>query len=220
MSFTFEERPSEVPLVHAVWRTESDHARMFTSVAVSRWEMVLTKLKGSTTLSVRGAETKATRAPVPADGEFFGIVFNHGAFLSDLPTAELVNHAIHMPQAGRNSFWFRGRAWQFPNFENADTFVRRLLRAGALEHDQVVIDALRGRPSQLSLRSVRRRFQRATGLTPGLLRQIERARQAAALLQSGAPILDAVNEAGYFDQPHLTRALKRFIGHTPAEIWA
>jgi len=27
-----------------------------------------------------------------------------------------------------------------------------------------------------------------------------------------------VYEAGYFDQPHLTRALKHFIGLTPAQI--
>jgi AraC-like DNA-binding protein len=29
---------------------------------------------------------------------------------------------------------------------------------------------------------------------------------------------DVVYEAGYFDQPHLTRALKHFIGQTPAQI--
>jgi AraC-like DNA-binding protein len=27
-----------------------------------------------------------------------------------------------------------------------------------------------------------------------------------------------VQEAGYFDQPHLTRAFRRFIGWTPAAI--
>ncbi len=31
-------------------------------------------------------------------------------------------------------------------------------------------------------------------------------------------ILDTVERAGYFDQPHLTRSLKRFIGQTPAQI--
>jgi methylphosphotriester-DNA--protein-cysteine methyltransferase len=50
------------------------------------------------------------------------------------------------------------------------------------------------------------------------VRQIERARYATTLLQQGVPILDVVYEAGYFDQPHLTRALKYFIGQTPAQI--
>jgi AraC-like DNA-binding protein len=31
-------------------------------------------------------------------------------------------------------------------------------------------------------------------------------------------ILDAVHQLGYSDQPHLTRALKRLTGHTPAQV--
>jgi methylphosphotriester-DNA--protein-cysteine methyltransferase len=55
-------------------------------------------------------------------------------------------------------------------------------------------------------------------LTHGAVRRIERARYATNLLQEGVPILDTVHEAGYFDQPHLTRSLKHFIGQTPAQI--
>ena len=73
-------------------------------------------------------------------------------------------------------------------------------------------------PKALSARTLRRRCLRATGLTPGLIRQIDRARQATALLQRGVSILDTVNETGFFDQPHLTRALRRFMGQTPGEI--
>jgi methylphosphotriester-DNA--protein-cysteine methyltransferase len=50
------------------------------------------------------------------------------------------------------------------------------------------------------------------------MRQIERARHAATLLKDGVSILDAVHEAGYFDQAHLTRSLKHLIGQTPVEI--
>jgi len=219
MSFTFDERASDVPLVQTVWRTESGQVHTFTSVAVSRWEIVVTRRKGKTTLTVRGPETRATRAAVPADARFFGIAFNHGAFMPDLPAGDLVDGAINLPDAGRDRFWLNGRAWQLPSFDNADTFVRRLVRAGVLVHDPVVDQALRGRPAAgLSPRSLRRRVVRATGLTPGAIRQIDRARQAAALLQAGVPIADAVSDTDYFDQPHLTRALKRFMGHTPAEI--
>jgi methylphosphotriester-DNA--protein-cysteine methyltransferase len=48
--------------------------------------------------------------------------------------------------------------------------------------------------------------------------QIERARYATNLLREGVSILDTVHQAGYFDQPHLTRSLRRRIGQTPAEI--
>ncbi len=49
-------------------------------------------------------------------------------------------------------------------------------------------------------------------------RQIERARYATLLLKRGDSIAAATHDAGYFDQPHLTRSLKRLIGQTPAEL--
>jgi AraC-like DNA-binding protein len=38
------------------------------------------------------------------------------------------------------------------------------------------------------------------------------------MLERGVPILDTVDQAGYADQPHLTRAMRRFWGYTPAQI--
>jgi methylphosphotriester-DNA--protein-cysteine methyltransferase len=70
----------------------------------------------------------------------------------------------------------------------------------------------------MSSRTVRRRFLLATGLTPKAIQQIERAQKAAALLEQGVSILDAVYQAGYADQPHMTRSLRRFTGQTPAQI--
>ena len=70
----------------------------------------------------------------------------------------------------------------------------------------------------MSLRARQYRVLRSTGLSQRTIRQIKRARFAATLLKRGTPILDTVTEAGYSDQPHLTRSLKRFIGCTPAEI--
>ena len=69
-----------------------------------------------------------------------------------------------------------------------------------------------------SLRTVQRRFLQATGLILNDFHQIERARHATSLLKQGLPIIDTVYEAGYFDQPHLTRSLKHFIGLTPAQV--
>jgi AraC-like DNA-binding protein len=209
---------SASPLVQTVWRTHSERAGTFTSVAVSRWEMVVTRLRGQTTLTVRGPETRATRAPIPPEAAFFGITFNHGAFMPHLPPQQLVDGAINLPTAGARSFWLHGRIWRFPRFEDADSFVGRLVREGVLVHDRVVGDVLAGRPAGLSARSLRRLCLRATGLTPGVIRQIDRARQATARLQRGVSILDTVNDSGYFDQAHLTRALRRFAGHTPAAI--
>ena len=58
----------------------------------------------------------------------------------------------------------------------------------------------------------------ATGITHRRLLTIERARRAAMLLREGVSILDTVHQAGYFDQAHLTRAVRALIGTTPAEL--
>ena len=64
-------------------------------------------------------------------------------------------------------------------------------------------------------RSVQRRFLRATGMSHNRLRQVERARRATTLLREGMPPLEVAFESGYFDQAHLTRRFKDFLGTTP-----
>ena len=88
-------------------------------------------------------------------------------------------------------------AWEFPGYENADTFVNRLVREGLLVHDPVIDVALREQPQLMSRRTVQRRFLRATGLTYSGVFQIQRARYATSLLKQGVSILDTVEQAGY-----------------------
>jgi methylphosphotriester-DNA--protein-cysteine methyltransferase len=97
-------------------------------------------------------------------------------------------------------------------------FVDRLVRKGLLARDPVVDAASQGQLKDCDPRTLQRHFLWATGLTQSSLRQIERARYATYLLQQGVSILDTVEQAGYFDQPHLTRSLKYLIGQTPAQI--
>ncbi len=87
-----------------------------------------------------------------------------------------------------------------------------------LVSDPVVKAVLAHQPLEMSLRTVRRRFVLATGLPYKTIAQIERAKQAAALLEQGISLIDAAYQAGYADQPHMTRALKQYIGYTPALI--
>ncbi len=219
MIFTFEERPSDSPFVERIWRTQSERTGDFLSVAASQWELVVSKYHGETTVTVRGPETKVTSLHVTLVGsEFFGIIFKYGTLMPHLPASDLVDGDVNLPDASGKSFWLDGSAWQIPNYENADTFVDRLVRKETLIHDPIVESALRGEPQELSPRSIQRHFVQATGLTQGTIRQIERARYATMLLQQGVSILDTVERTGYSDQAHLTRALKYLIGKTPAQI--
>jgi AraC-like DNA-binding protein len=211
-------RLSDSPLVETIWRSHSSEAGPFVSIASSRWEMIVAQHDGRTYFSVRGPETHPTIAHCPPGGNWLGIVFKHGVFMPHLPVLELVNGGIELPKASDRSFWLHGSAWEFPTFENVDTFVARLVRDEMIVRDPIVESTLQARAVDLSPRSVQRRFLRATGLTHGAVSQIERAHLAAALLQQGVSILDTVELAGYADQPHLTRSLKRLIGLTPAQL--
>jgi hypothetical protein len=219
MIFTFDERPSDSPFVERIWCAQSERAGDFLSVAASHWEMVVSKYRGQATMTVRGPETIPTSMHVNLVGsEFYGIIFKYGVWMPQFPISDLVDGDVDLPDASSKSFWLNGATWQFPNYENADTFVDWLVREGILVCDPVVESALRGERLELSTRSVQRRFLQATGLTHGSIRQIERARHATMLLQEGISILDTVEQAGYSDQAHLTRSLKHLIGKTPAQI--
>jgi AraC-like DNA-binding protein len=214
-----DERLSDSPFVDRIWHSRSAGGGEFVSTAGSHWEMVVTRGPDRTTVTLRGPETKATPAFCPPDSEFLGIVFKAGAFMPRFPVSMVMDRRdLNLPLASGSAFWLESSVWELPDFENADTFINRLERAGLLVRDPMIEVALREQPHTLSRRTIQRRFLQATGLTYNAFYQIQRARYATTLLKQGMSILDVVEKAGYADQPHMTRALKHLIGRTPAQI--
>lgn len=215
----FEERASDHPFIERVWRCHSDRGDTFLSVSANSFEMAITRLEGKSFLTLRGPETAATTLDCPAEGQWVCIRFRPGTFMPRFLPGSLRNHQdVTLPPATVRSFWLNGSAMEYPNFDNAETFVGRLAKSGLVSRDLIVKDTLLRRPSELSLRSAQRHFLRSTGVSYATFRQVERARYATILLREGVSILDVVSRLGYFDQAHLTRSLKRFIGETPARI--
>ena len=215
----FVDRPSDSPLLERVWRSHSEQAGAFHSIATCHWVIVVTRLEGKISLTVRAPETKATMADCPARGEWFGVLFKLGTFMPLMRSGDLRDrNGVTLPNATKHSFWLNGSAWEFPNFENMETFVNRLARKGLIGRDRIVEGAIRGELQRVTMRTEQRRVRHVTGLTAGAIHQIERARRATGLLRQGTPILDVAHEAGYYDQAHLTRSLQRFIGQSPARI--
>jgi hypothetical protein len=219
MLITFADRPSDSPFIERVWRSHSDRAGVFHSIAACHWGVVVCRLEGRTSLIVRGPETKATMADCPPEGEWFGVRFKLGTFMPLMRCGDLRDrNDVMLPNATHRSFWLTGSAWEFPTFENAETFVERLVRKGLIVSDRIVEGAIRGELQNITTRTEQRRVLRVTGLTRGAIHQIERARRATILLRQGTPILDVVHKTGYYDQAHLTRSLQRFIGQSPAQV--
>jgi hypothetical protein len=218
MSIIYEERSSDSPYVETITRgwTVSDGSAI--RPAETHWHMVFVRHDGRAQPLVVGPWTGAGVASWGKDAEILWIKFKLGTFMPHLPVRHLLDRETILPGAAQQSFWLKSSAWRFPDFDNVETFVDRLARDELLVCDPVVNAALRNQLPDISARTVRHRFLRATGLTQSHIHQMKRAQQAAALLQQGVSILDTVFEAGYYDQSHLTRSLKRFVGYTPAEI--
>ncbi len=218
MDLICDELGSDSPYIETIWHSLSETAGPFISMAEAHSGLVITRFRGRATLTLRGPETRATPARNHAEAEFIGIRFKPGVFMpAFLPHSLMDRQDVALPDAGAHSIWLQGSTWEIPALENVDVFVHRLVQAGLLAYDPVVREALQEHRVDLSPRTVQRRFLQATGLTHTALRQIERARLAVSLLTRGTSILDTVARAGYFDQAHLTHALKHYIGITPAQ---
>jgi len=120
MIFTIEETPSDSPFVERIWRAHSERDGMFLSIAMSHWEMVVTRNLGKTTLTLRGPETKATPLYCPSSGEWLGIRFKLGTLLPYLPASNLVdvqdylNDLLFTPDAllmGKKTYEFFAQVW-------------------------------------------------------------------------------------------------------------
>lgn len=218
MAILHEERLSDSPLVESIWYTQAISDGCDIVSADVSWDMIISRQAGEPQLTVWGPMTKAVHIPHAAGSDAIGIRFKLGTYLTALPTYSQLNSGTPLPEAGSRTFWLSGSSWEYPNFENVETFIQLMERDGLLGRDPLVEAALQGDPQAISLRSIQRRFLRITGLTQRYIRSIERAQQAVSLLGQGTTILDAAFEAGYADQQHMTKALKLLMGQTPAQI--
>ena len=178
------------------------------------------RVRGATTVHLRGPQTRAMTLSCPRDAEYFGADFRLGAYLPMFPPARLTNlQDAVLPTLPDGRILLDGRAWEMPTPQNIDVFIDRLERADLLIFDPLIEELQHGGTVRaMSERTAQSRFVRAVGLSRRKLQLIERTRHAARLLRAGAAIADVVSDAGYYDQPHLTRTLRQLIGYTPAEL--
>jgi hypothetical protein len=201
-----------------VWTCTSEQVTQMTSVAAVCWGLVFWQLDGVAYASVSGPESRTGTAPVPQGATFTGIEFAVGTSPRFVPTPALVDRGIELPDATRRTFRLDGVRWETPGADDAEALVGRLVRAGAVVRDPLVAEVRRGHRPAVSDRTVERRFRAATGFTQGAVRQIERARSASARLAAGVDVAEVVAGMGYFDEPHLARALRRYVGRTARQL--
>lgn len=219
MPSSFDQASALTPHIETIWHTRSEQASSFTSEATSHWELVFTTREGKTTVFARGPETRASEADALEDADYLGITFRLGTFMPHLPLKMLRDRQDPaLPAASSTAFWLHGSAWELPTLATADIFAERLVRQGILVRDPLVETVLTGGAPSVSLRTLQQRFLQATGIPHKTVQQIARAKRAVSLLERGAPIADTALRLGYYDQAHLTNALRHFVGKSPTQI--
>ena len=218
MGFISKERQSDSLYVESVAHGHSVSPGYSIRPAICQWHLVALRYRGGARMIVSGPWTAAGPITYGDGADLLWIKLRLGVYMSHWPARDLLDHETALPEAVCASFRLDGATWQIPDCENVETFIARLARAGILARDPVVAAALEGDEPAWSPRAQREHFVRATGLTRGHIRQVERAQRARALLEGGASITETVYQAGYYDQPHLTRALRRWTGRTPAQL--
>jgi methylphosphotriester-DNA--protein-cysteine methyltransferase len=138
--------------------------------------------------------------------------------MSQLPGEKLLDKVEVLPNADDNHFVLFGHSLPFPTFDTAEQLVEEMIRLGLLKDNEIVSSVLQGSPKAKSKRAVQRHFIRTTGTTSKQLQQISRAQQAVRLLKQGEKPADAAANAGFTDQSHLSRSLKKIMDSAPSDV--
>ncbi|MCA9908008.1 MAG: AraC family transcriptional regulator, partial [Anaerolineae bacterium] len=154
MSIIFQERESESPYVQTVTHGYTASAGSTVRPAEAHWHMVIVKLEGETRLLAVGPWSSAGIASWGEGAEIVWIKFRLGTFMPHLPVNKLINNETLLPGAASNRFWLKGAAWQFPDHEDAETFVNQLVREDILASDPVVSAALGDHLPEMPSRTV------------------------------------------------------------------
>jgi hypothetical protein len=182
------------------------------------WDFVVMKTAAGVMVLRTGLTTAAVSHQFAAGDEILAISFKASSYMSLMPGETMRDEGIILPGIGQDRFWLGTDVLEIPTFETVDRFVDKLLRNSIVEDNRVVASVVSGHPMAMSERTMQRHFLKTTGLTYKAFTQIERARQAIALLQQGRPAADVAFALGYADQPHMIRSLKAIMGQTPKQV--
>src|SRR4051794_7853204 len=177
-------------------------------------------------LAVAGPATQVARPHTAPEPTKLGVRFRMGAAGAalGLPADELLDQVVPLSEiwGGRLdpprdlAGLVHTVAARLPHVDDLDPLARAAVVATARSEPGA---GELGRMLGLSERQLLRRFRRAVGYGPRTLARIMRFQRFLALAEGQPADLGRLAaDAGYADQPHLTREARRLAGRTPLEL--
>lgn len=209
--------PDDMPFVDSVAQITATTDQTFVAAPDGSWGIVIIKRASGTHVLLTGITTRPLTLDIREGDQITSLAFKPGWFMPH--TGLAANEAQTFQSLSGRSFWLNdSTSLEIPTFENAEAFIRRLQKEGWILQNEAVTAALEGSPKAMAQRTLQRHFLKTTGLTHNYLQQIYRANEAVALIKGGKSLPQVALEAGYADQPHMTRWLKHIIGSSPGDI--
>lgn len=219
MSQIHQSRTSDHPYIDRVWYSQNLTDGVYLATPDGSWDLIVgADQKGKKSMMLTGQATEPAYIPYQANTSAVVISFAPGVFLPSMTAQLLVDRAIMLPTVDDDHFQLADHTFAFPAFDNAEELVEQMITAGILQHDALVTSHTTAQPKAASKRAVQRHFVQTTGLTPHQLKQIQRAQEAVRLLKDGKKPSDAAADAGYTDQPHLSKSLKKIMHRKPSDV--
>lgn len=211
-------RGSPLDAIDTVWATQSISDGVYNATPDGSWDLIHVRAAdGRHIVFLTGQQSEPAAVPYEAGESSVVISFaaavrlNTGAIPSDAAVFE--NLAVIADR-----FLFNGLELPLPTFDNAETIVEQLISAGILVSDRIVQRAMGPDNFAASERTLQRHFRQTTGLSQKDFDQIRRAQEAVRLLKAGGRPADVAAAAGYADQAHMTKSIKRIMGRLPSQV--
>lgn len=218
------EPPAELSdRVLCIWSLEAGPSALLPVIPDGCLDLILCRKGLQSSLILAGLDLEAWTAPVEPNLAYLGVRFRPGVLPDPLGfSAEaLAGNRVDVgceASVGQQR-WIRSILTSdqaLPIMLEGLATTLRPASSGTLE---ALHQATRGETGSRTRRTFQRTLTRATGLPPSAWFASARARTAAlTLLETGLPLTEVALEAGYADQAHLTREIRRRLGLTPARM--
>lgn len=216
----YEERRVDSPHVECVWQARAVRQERYLVAAVEYWDIWFARRPDGEEVAALSGPTLGHRwIESVVDEHGWGVQLQAHVMVPGASKRMLLGGEQPLPVAD-GLVEIGGHRLPFPEFDELEGFVERLLELGVLRADEAVQRALSGDGAGYSERQWQRLVRDATGLTRKQISQLERAREAFALLTEGVTPVECAVRCGFSDQAHLTRSLRLLHGQTPARILA